>query len=160
MSRGCSFNITYTQRPAALPPLYDIYLNRQASATCPWPAASEKLDTSYNYVPRLSLAANDLGVAASFVLKRTYSGSSPTILGLEHVDPELLTTVRVADIYPAYGRGFIYSGDLSIAADGTTLVVRGTKSGTILGESGSGSNYTATFPNFFTSTTPPTVQAY
>lgn len=160
VSQGCSFSITYMQRPAVLPPLYDIYIHRQASVTCLWPAATVLLDTSYNYTPLLSMAANNLGVAVSYVKKNTYSGSSPSILGLDHVHPETLAVVRSADIYPAYGRGYIYSGNLSILADGTTLRVQGTKSGTILGESGSGGNYIATYPNFFTSTTAPTVQAY
>lgn len=160
VSQGCSFSITYFQRPGVLPPLYDIYINRQASATCPWAASTVVLDTSSNYVPRLSLAANNLGVAVSYVKKNTYSGSSPSILGLDHVNPQTLAVVRSADIYPAYGVGYIYSGELSILADGTTLRVQGTKNGTILGETGGGSNYIATYPNFFTSTTAPTVQAY
>ncbi len=160
VSQGCTFTITYQQRPAVLPPLYDIYLNRQASGTCAWSAASMLLDTSYNYVPVLSLAANNLGVAAGAVMKMTYSGSSPSILSLDRVDPATMTVTRTADIYPAYGRGYIYSGNLSILSDGTTLDVRGTKSGAILGESGGGSNYIATYPNFFTSTTAPTVVAY
>lgn len=160
VSRGCSFSISYVQRPAVLPPLYDIFLDRFASGTCAWPAARVQLDTSVNYVPSLSLAGNDLGVAAGFVMKMSYSGSSPSILGLDRVDPETMATTRSADIYPAFGRGYIHSGSLSILSDGTTLDVRGTKSGAILGELGSGSNYIATFSNFFTSTTAPTVVAY
>jgi hypothetical protein len=55
---------------------------------------------------------------------------------------------------------YVYSGELSLLADGTTPQVQGPKGGTIPGESGSGSNYIATYPAFFTSTTAPSVVAY
>jgi hypothetical protein len=159
ISRGCTFSVSYTQRQGTLPPIYDIYLHRAARA-CPWGKASVLLASSSNYPPYLSLAANDLGVAVSYTYKATFSGSSPSFLGIQHVSPETMTTVRSTGLAPLFGRGFIYSGDLSIAADGTTLIVTGTKSGVIAGETGSGSNYTATYTDFFTSTNEPTIVAY
>ncbi|MFP2931338.1 hypothetical protein ACLESO_40345 [Pyxidicoccus sp. 3LG] len=160
-SRGCTFNIFYFQRPGVLPPVYDIRLNRAASATCAWPQASLLLGSSNNYAPRLSLAANDLGVAVSYTFKNSPSGSSGSLLSLKHVDPETMTAVRNEGISAGmFGSGSIYSGDLAILADGTTLEVRGTKSGAISGETGSGSNYIANYADFFTSTTPRSVLAY
>lgn len=160
-SRGCTFNVVYTQQPGVLPPIYDIRLNRAASNTCPWGQASVLLASSTNYVPRLSLAANALGVAVSYTYKNSYSGSSPSFLGIQHVSPEdTMPTIRSTGLAPLFGRGYIYSGDLSIAANGTTLIVTGTKSGVISGETGSGGNYTATYTDFFTSTNAPTIVAY
>lgn len=160
-SRGCAFNIFYIQRPGTLPPMYDIRLNRAASDTCPWEQASLLLGSSNNYTPRISLAANDLGVAVSWVYKSSLSGSSPSLLALRHVDPETMTVVRSEGISAGmFGSGSIYSGELAILSDGTTLTVTGTKSAAISGETGSGSNYVATYVDFFTSTTPRTVYAY
>ncbi|NMO16570.1 hypothetical protein HPC49_28935 [Pyxidicoccus fallax] len=166
-SQGCTFNIFSFQRPGVLPPTHDIRLNRAASDTCAWPQASLLLGTSYNYTPSISLAANDLGVAVSFTYKSSPSGSSGSVLGLQHVDPATMTFVRNEGLAAGrFGSGSIYSGNLTIEADGTTLKVQGTKYGAISGEtiivpgSTSNSNYIATYPNFFTSTTPRTVVAY
>ncbi|HEX8437013.1 Kelch repeat-containing protein, partial [Archangium sp.] len=60
-----------------------------------------------------------------------------------------------ADYRPSY----ISSGELSLQSDGHTLRVQGEKAGIIIGESGSGSYYTALYPNFFTSTGSRTVVA-
>ena len=160
-SLGCTFNIFFVQRPGTLPPVYDVRLNRAASATCAWPQASLLLGSSTTVTPQLSLAANDLGVAVSYSYKNTPSGSSGTFLSLRHVNPETMTFVRNEGISAGmFGSGSVYSGALAILADGTTLEVRGTKSGVISGETGSGSNYVATYADFFTSTTPRTVVAY
>jgi hypothetical protein len=160
-SHGCTFSVTYyTTTPPGTPPNYNVVLNRQDSATCLWGAGSVVLGSSVNYAPVLSLAANDLGVAVSYVYKTSLSGSSPSMLSLQHVDPETLAIVRSTGIAPMFGRGYVFSGNLSIEPDGTTLKVEGTKSGKVFNETGSGSNYTATYPDFFTSTTAPTIVAY
>ncbi|QSQ26464.1 hypothetical protein JY651_16690 [Pyxidicoccus parkwayensis] len=160
-SQGCAFNIFYVQRPGVLPPVYDIRLNRAASDTCAWGQASLLLGSSTNFSPRISLAANDLGVAVSWVYKNSPSGSSPSVLALRHVDPGTMTVVRSEGLSAGmFGSGSIYTGDLNILTDGTTVTVTGTKSAAISGETGSGSNYVATYADFFTSTTPRTVVAY
>jgi hypothetical protein len=160
-SRGCDFNIFSIQRPGTLPPVYDVRLNRAASATCPWAQASLLLGSSTSFTPVLSLAANDLGVAVSYVYKSSPSGSSPSLLSLRHVDPETMAFVRSEGLSAGmFGSGRIYTGSLAILADGTTLTVSGTKTGVISGETGSGGNYVATYADFFTSTTPRTVVAY
>jgi hypothetical protein len=161
VSQGCTFTLSSKQRAGTLPPQYDVIVTREASSTCAWGSGSVVLGTTYNS-PTLSLAANGLGVAASFTYKGSPSGSAAIFLYLRHLAPDTLSIVRSTSIgamNPSYA-GYVYSGDLSILADGTTLEVRGTKSGTIPGETGSGSNYVATYPHFFTSTTPPTIVAY
>jgi hypothetical protein len=161
VSQGCSFTLSSQTKPGTFPPQYDVILSRAASSTCAWGASSAVLGTTYNS-PALSLAANDLGVAASFTYKGTPSGSAAVFVYLRHVAPDTLSVVRATSIGAtnyAYA-GYVYSGDLTLLTNGTTLEVRGTKSGVIPGESGSGSNYVATYPNFFTSTTAPTIQAY
>ena len=160
VSQGCLFNISYRQKPGTLPPLYEVVVTRDATG-CAWGGGSVVLGTSYN-TPALSLAANNLGVAASFTSKGTPSGSAAIFVYLRHLAPDTLSVVR-ATIIGAMNSGYagyVYSGELSILSNGTTLEVRGTKSGVIPGETDSGSNYIATYPNFFTSTTSPTIVAY
>jgi hypothetical protein len=152
--QGCSYTLNATMTLPA-PPTYAVTLTRNGDETCPYPVGeSLTLGTSYGSEPKLSMQGNSLGLAAAFTLKGTYSGSSPTYLGLRHVDPATLSQVRSADIRGDYPYGQITSGSVSIQADGTTLKVSGMKSGTLQGMGGT--FYVATFVNFFTSTTPPT----
>jgi hypothetical protein len=161
VSQGCTFSITYQTNMNSLPPRYEPVITRQASPTCPWPSASVVLEGSYS-TPALSIAANDVGVAVSYTYKYSPSGSSGAYLKLLHLTPDTLSVARSTTLTAEYNFRitYVYSGELSLLADGTTLQVQGTKSGTIPGESGSGSNYIATYPAFFTSTTAPTVVAY
>ncbi|WP_205525726.1 hypothetical protein [Pyxidicoccus trucidator] len=153
-SQGCDFTLNAIQTLPA-PPTYNVILTRNGGEGCPHPAdVSTVMGTSYGSEPKLSMKGNALGLAVAFTLKGTYSGSSPTYLGLRHVDPATLSTVRSADIRGDYPYGQITSGGVSIQADGTTLKVQGYKSGTLQGLGGN--YYVATFVNFFTSTTPPT----
>ncbi|RKH11001.1 hypothetical protein D7V97_12350 [Corallococcus sp. CA053C] len=157
-SQGCSFTLNATQITTA-PPSWNITLTRTGGASCAYPTGdSVVLGTSNGSEPKVSLAGNALGLAAAFTMKGTFSGSSPIALGLRHVDPTNLTTVRSADIRGDYPYGQITSGGVSIQADGTTLKVSGSKSGTLQGMGGT--YYTATFLDFFTSTTAPTYQTF
>ncbi|HEX5746492.1 MAG TPA: kelch repeat-containing protein [Archangium sp.] len=159
VSRGCTFTLTYKEVMPPFPPTYVPVVTRQASATCPWDAGSVELPGGYS-VPQLSLAANDLGVAVSYTHKYSPSGSSGTWLEIRHVAPDTLSVVRSVTIAAHVDyRPTSVNGELFILADGTTLKVRGEKGGVIPGETGSGPYYTATFPDFFTSTTAPTVTA-
>jgi hypothetical protein len=161
VSQGCTFDISSRVKTGTLPPQYEVVVTRAASSTCAWGSGNVVIGTTYNS-PSLSLAANDLGVAASFTYKGTPSGSAAIFVYVDHVAPDTLSIVRssaIGAMNPSYA-GYVYGGDLSILPDGTTLQVSGTKSGTIPGQTGSGSNYIATYPNFFTSTTAPTVVAY
>ncbi len=158
VSRGCTFTVSYRE---VITPFhtYVPFVTRQASSTCPWGEASVDLGDSYE-PPTLSIAANDLGVAVSTTKRNT--SSSGMYLMLYNVAPDTLTVARQTELraYGSYRTTIVWSGELSILADGTTLQVQGTKGGIIPGESGSGSNYIATYPAFFTSTTAPTVVAY
>jgi N-acetylneuraminic acid mutarotase len=160
VSRGCTFTLSYKEVMPPFPPTYVPVVTRQASSTCPWGAASVDLPGSYS-VPQLSLAANDLGVAVSYTNKYSPSGSSGTWLELRHVAPDTLSVVRSVTLsaHVNFSSGYMYNGELSILTDGTTLKVRGEKAGILGSETGSGNYYVATFPNFFTSTTAPTITA-
>jgi hypothetical protein len=117
-----------------------------------------------NEIPGMSLTGNDLGVAVSYTNKYSTSGSSIGVwLELIHVAPDTLAGVRYETLKAGenYQHTAISSGVLSLLTDttGTALIVRGRKDGLLPGEIGSGPYYTATYPNFFTSTTPPTITA-
>lgn len=159
-SQGCTFTVSSAARPGTAPPIYDVKVTRAASDTCAWGADSVVVGSSTGTSPTLSLVANDLGVAVSYTSKFSPSGSAPQTLGLQHLAPDTLETVRFAGLAVSLGRGSIYSGNLSIASDGTTLIVSGTKNGTISGQTGSGSNYVASYLDFFTSTTPPSIMTF
>ncbi|NTX13760.1 hypothetical protein HUA74_17135 [Myxococcus sp. CA051A] len=156
---GCLLILTAVST-GGFPPNYRIVLRRQVIEFCYLPPSEINLDTSVNYLPALSLVANDQGVVATYVKKQSVSGSSPSTLGISHVDPATMTVVRKTGLAVYLGTGNITSGVPFLEADGTTLTVSGGKTGRIGGETGSGSHYIATFPDFFTSTTPPTVVAY
>ncbi|TSC31170.1 hypothetical protein [Corallococcus sp. Z5C101001] len=159
-SQGCTFSVSSSARPGTTPPIYDVKVTRAASDTCAWGADSVVVGSSTATVPTLSLVANDLGVAVSYTSKSSVSGSAPQTLGLVHLAPDTLDTVRSAGLAVYLGRGSIYSGSLSIASDGTTLSVSGTKNGTIYGQTGTGNTYVATYPDFFTSTTAPSIMTF
>jgi hypothetical protein len=159
VSRGCTFSISYRE---IITPYYAYVpsVTRHASSTCAWSGSSVDLPETYSR-PTLSMAANDLGVAVSYSDKYSPSGSSGMVLSLFNLAPDTLAVVRETELraYYSYRTGIVSSGELSILADGTTLKVQGSKDGTIPGEVGTGSYYTALYPNFFTSTTAPTVTA-
>lgn len=157
-SNGCPFAIDKFNVPLS-PPYYNIYLRRSAAATCAYPANQIVVQQSYSNPP-ISLDANALGVVTGYSYKYSPSGSANIQCRVRHYDPATMTVVREADIVVLYGAGNVESCNVAISSDGTTVTVGGTKTGPLLGETGSGSRYVATFPNFFTSTTPPTYFAY
>jgi hypothetical protein len=163
VSNGCTFTLSYRENITSFPPLYEAVVTRHSAhkQKCPWGNGSVVLGASYS-VPALSLAANEHGVAASFTYKHSPSGSASTNLQLRHVAPNTLAVVRSETIRAEYyfSSANVHGGELSILSDGTTLEVRGTKDGFIPGESGSGPNYIATYPDFFTSTAAPSIVAY
>ncbi|MCY1073426.1 Kelch repeat-containing protein [Archangium lansingense] len=160
VSRGCTFTLSYKEVAPPFPPTYVPVVTRQASPSCPWDTASVDLPGSYS-VPQLSLVANDLGLAVGYTNKHSPSGSAGTWLELRHVAPDTLSVVRsfTLSAHVNFGTGRVSNSELSILTDGTTLKVKGEKAGVIPGETGSGSYFVATFPDFFTSTTAPTLNA-
>src|SRR6218665_1675821 len=139
-SQGCSFVLSSRMRPGGFPPLTEILLTREA------------------FSPR----EEGRGVVVTFGPKGSPGGWAAISVQLRPVDPRTLSVVRAASLAalnPSYA-GYVYSGEPALLSDGTTLEVRGSKHGTIPGETGGGSEYLATFPDFFTSTLPPSVVAY
>lgn len=157
---GCIYSISAYPQSGVTPTVYDIKLFRQPIPSCSYGTGSVTLGTSVIYEPTRSVAVNALGIAASYTKKSSASGSAPITLSVHQVDPATLTVIRSNSLGVYLGAGNITSENVAIASDGTTVTVSGSKTGVILGESGSGSHYTATFPDFFTSTTPPTVAAF
>jgi len=155
-SRGCTFSLSYDLRMMPRPTYYPL-ITRQASASCPWPGASLELGETHD-PPKLSIAANDLGVAVSYTDRYSPSGSAGVHLKVLHVAPDTLTVVRGTELISVmnYRASTISSGELSLRTDatGTALRVQGEKSGsfTYPGDADDGRYYTATYPNFFTST--------
>ncbi|MBU8899825.1 hypothetical protein DRW03_15990 [Corallococcus sp. H22C18031201] len=156
---GCIYSISAYPQPNVTPTVYDVKLFRQPIPTCAYGTGSVILGTSVVYEPTRSVAGNALGLAASYTLKSSSSGSAPITVNVHQVDPATLTVIRSNSLGVYLGAGNISSENVAIAADGTTVTVSGSKTGVILGESGSGNHYIASFPDFFTSTTPPTVAA-
>ncbi|QSQ22715.1 hypothetical protein JY651_47745 [Pyxidicoccus parkwayensis] len=157
-SNGCTFSIDKFNVPLS-PPYYNIYLRRSASGTCAYPASGPVIEVSYTNPP-ISLAANNLGVVTGYSYRGSPSPSGNIQCRVRHYDPATMTVVREHDIVVLYGAGNVESCNVAISSDGTTVTVGGTKTGPLQGETGSGTRYVATFPNFFTSTTPPTYTAY
>jgi hypothetical protein len=158
VSRGCTFTVSYREIAPPYPPTYVPVITRQASASCPWGAASVELPGGYA-PPHVSLAANDLGVAVGYTNRYSPSGSAGTWLEIRHLAPDTLAVVRSVTLQshietrPSY-----VDGELSLLSDGTTLKVQGEKGGTFPEETAFGGKYfVATYPNFFTSTTAPNI---
>ncbi|GHG94891.1 hypothetical protein [Comamonas sp. JC664] len=159
-TQGCTYSITSTTVPGTVPPRYSVSVTRAASSTCPWPEASVTLDSGSYVFPARALLANSLGIAVTYTGKYSPSGSAPVSCGVRHLHPETLAVVRSEGIAVFLGSGNINSCHLDQTDGGATLVVYGTKGGRLYGETGSGSNYVATYYDFFTSTTPPVFYAY
>lgn len=159
--QGCDFRLEQRTRSGFGPPQTHVYLVREAAPGCAWGAGEVWLGSSYD-VPRGALVVGEAGLAVSFTVKGTPSGSAAVFLHLRQVDPQSLALVRATSLgaLNPSSAGAIHEGELSLLSDGTTLEVLGTKSGVIPGEQGQGSDYRATYPDFFTSGAPPSVEAW
>ncbi|MFP2931920.1 hypothetical protein ACLESO_43490 [Pyxidicoccus sp. 3LG] len=156
--QGCAFTISSTQVSSG-PPRWSINLTRAASGTCAHGAGSVVLGYSYN-LPYIALLPTSVGLATAFSYKHSPSGSANTQCKVNHIDPGTLGALRDTNIVVNFGAGNVNSCALDQTDAGTTLVVYGTKTGPLPGEVGSGSNYVATYYNFFTGTTAPAYYAY
>ncbi|NMO15648.1 hypothetical protein HPC49_20775 [Pyxidicoccus fallax] len=130
-SNGCGFAIDKFNVPLS-PPYYNIYLRRSASATCAYAAAQQVIGVSYTNPP-ISLAANDLGVVTSYSYKYSPSGSANIQCMVRQYDPATMALVREHSIVVMYGAGNVTDCQVSINSDGTTVTVRGTKTGPLMG---------------------------
>lgn len=155
-SQGCDYSVASVQTTTS-PPQYDIVVTRTGGTGC---TLSTGVSQVVQSVPLsapsdVSIVGSDLGIAVGFVMRNGWSGSAAYIYGLRHVNPTTLATVRNADIYCDYMTGNILTGSLGINTAGTGVSVFGTKNGKINGQSGT--YYSASFSNFFTSTTAPSI---
>jgi hypothetical protein len=151
---GCKYSLTATPRPNVLPPVYDITLARTASSSCI--ADSIYLAETYE-VRDLRLTATGSSIVSAYTYKYSPSGSASTAVSINHHSEYTLDILRNTElrVYP--------SGSVSVSRvsfSGTWLIAEGTKSGVIPGETGSGYNYTASYPNFLTSEQAPAIRAY
>lgn len=160
ISHGCTFSTTY--REVSIPHAYVPIIKRKASATCPWSAATLELEPTYS-VPNFKVIANEVGVAVLYATQYSPSGSSGFVhrAFLWQVVPETLSLVRqeVLASYGEYHSAHVSNVELSLLSDGTTLKIKGRQEGAILGQTGSGTYFVSTWPDFFTSQTPPNVVA-
>lgn len=157
-SNGCTFSTSY--REVIMPHGYVPIVTRESSDTCPWGSATLELPVTYG-VPEFSVVANELGVAVGYSNRYSPSGTSGTRYAVVQVAPATLSVVRSEMLasYYMYSSGSISHTELSLLSDGTTLVARGQQTGEMIGQTGSGPYFTATWPDFFTSTTAPTLVA-
>ncbi|WP_157774838.1 hypothetical protein [Melittangium boletus] len=166
---GCRYTLSHEERPdGGQPsvPIYDIILHRSNQGTCPWGGQSRLLGSSYE-VPAFSLVAGPWGIGVGHIQvnARPSLNPPPVHFSLRHVAPDTLEPLRnetlTASICPR-GMGTCLPGRIhqaELALTEGTLVVKGTKSGSIPGEIGEGTQFTATYPHFFTTRTSPTVLA-
>ncbi|MDY7230577.1 hypothetical protein [Hyalangium rubrum] len=158
-SQGCTFTIAAVAQPGQLPPFYNYVVTRQASVGCPYAAASTTVGSSYT--SSAAITGNSLGLAIAYTSKNTPSGSSPVSVYVKQIDPSTLSTVRSSMLTCGPSIYSVSFSDLFMP-DLNTVQVDGSKGCKLYGlsEMGSGSSYHASFNDFFSTTTPPTVVAY
>jgi hypothetical protein len=158
-SQGCPFTLSYAT-VAGFPPTYNVVITRGTAASCNWPAASAVIANS-TQVPSLWLVANNQGVAASYTIKSSFSGSSPVRAEIKHIAPDTLATVRTGSVAVYLGQGSVGGADLSLEGNGSTLFVKGSKGGPLSPTEPSGYGYyLQVYRNFFTSTEAPITTVY
>jgi hypothetical protein len=153
----CKYALAATWRSSTFPPVYDITLSRTASSTCV--ADSTYLGSTYT-VGDLRVTATGSSIVAGFSYKDSPSGSASIAVEINHLAESTLDVVRSTELraYVPYGTATVGLSKLSFS--GTWLIAEGAKNGVLPGESGSGSNYSASYPNFLTSGDPPRIYAY
>lgn len=156
-SQGCPFTLSYAQQ-AGFPPTYNIIVTR--GTPCAYGAGSVTVANS-TQPPSLWLVANDQGVAISYTIKSSFSGSSPTRVEIKNISPSTLATVRTSSVAVYMGISSVYGGELSLEGNGSTLFVKGGKGGVLGPDEPAGySYYLQVYRNFFTSTEAPITTVY
>jgi hypothetical protein len=139
---------------------YDLYVTREASSSCTYQKTiigethAASIDP-YNDL-RMTVGNGQIAIYHSYFPLRGFSISAR----FYHVEPTGLSVVRQEALSVA-SRGYIGASALRINSTGS-LIVQGPKSGAMPGESWdtTTTQYTATYPQFFTSTLPPTLRYY
>ena len=157
---SCLFSLSSQRMPGPMVSALHIVLTRRGAGGCAGGEGRVELGTTYDD-SSLSLLVTAAGLVVGFSVKDTPGGSAPVSIELLHLDPQTLERVRDTRLSASqpFSVGRVEDARLSFGADGTTLEVRGSKSGVIPGEVGSGDAYLALYPDFLTSTTEPSVTA-
>ncbi|MBZ4373076.1 hypothetical protein [Corallococcus sp. AS-1-6] len=155
-SQGCDYEATTVQITTS-PPQYNVVITRTGGATCTLTTGASVVVQSVPLSPpgTVSLSGSSLGLAVGFTMRNGWSGSAATIMAVRAVDPTTLSTTRNADVYCDYMTGSISTGGLGVSSSGTNVTASGTKACKINGKSGT--YWSATFTDFFTTTTPPVI---
>lgn len=159
LSQGCLFQLSARTPRGPMPPVSQVVVTRRDMGGCAGGNASAVVGTTYD-ASSLALTVGPGGVAVAYSSKATPSGSAAISLQVLHLDAQTLERVRGTTLsaWRPSSAGYVYDGTLSLDSQGT-LEVRGSKNGVISGEEGEGGLYTARYPDFFTSTAPPSVTA-
>lgn len=140
---------------------YDVFVTREASSSCTY----QKRLIGETYAPSIDPYSDLRMVASSGQLAVYYSyypqtGFS-TSARFAHVEPGGLSVVRREELSVSTHGGYVRAAALRVNSAGS-FIVQGPKSGAMPGESWdtTTTQYTATYPLFFTSYTPPTLRYY
>ena len=155
-SQGCDYEATTVQITTS-PPQYTIVVTRTGGASCTLTIGASQIIETVPLSPpgTVSLSGSSLGLAVGFTMRNGWTGSAATIMAVRAVDPTTLSTTRNADIYCDYMTGSSLTGGLSVSSSGTNVTSSGTKACKIGGKSGT--YWSASFTNFFTTTTAPVI---
>jgi hypothetical protein len=149
--RGCTFSLAAVVEPGSMPPLLDVVLVR-SNCGGELPDASVVLGSTYG-TPALSVAGHGQRLAASFTHKASPSGEAHASMEIFAIDPVTLAltqrTTLAAESPDAFhpNLGNVYTGNLTVR--GMDLLVTGSFDGIIPGMNGSGTEYLATYDDFF-----------
>jgi hypothetical protein len=152
-AHGCRYTLAMVR---GWPPIFQsLTLTREASPHCVGETL-KLVEQSFFLVPESFVLAekhNELVVAWRQIISPNYGIAA---LFIHHVSPETLQSVRQESLVPYFRSGSIT--DASLEFHGHRLIVHGAKTGIFYGEpEGSHPHFTATYPNFLTSTEAPAI---
>jgi hypothetical protein len=162
--KGCLYTVATVESPesdASHPSRYDVLLVRSDAGGCPWGEQRRVLESSHGR-PETSLLVGPEGILVGHTRVPGPSGPDAQAVhySLWSLAPDTLEPRRhetlVASRCPR-GRGACVPGQISevtLSVSGGTLSLEGTKAGSLPGEIGEGPRFTATYPDFFTTSTP------
>jgi hypothetical protein len=175
---GCAYSIKVLQDVDPIPypqPFYRIAVESSVLApeTCTVQPQAVELGSS-TLLPQIAIQASADGVVAAYSYGEYIRSMGNFVrVSIQHLDPSTLETLRVAglssSVVPANGGagapGAVSLGGLTL--NGSSVEVSGTFTGNALTEDPpgipwpypiwQGNEFVATYPHFFTTTTPPTL---
>lgn len=157
---GCRYALWAQKDLSTMYAHYDVFITREASSSCTYSKTiiGETYAGSIDPYSDLRMASNgsQLAIYHSYFPLRGFNITAR----FYHVEPTGLSVVRQEEL-STVSRGSVGASALRINSAGS-LIVQGPKSGAMPGESWdtTTTQYTATYPQFFTSTLPPTFRYY